>query len=257
MDNLLTTRQLQELLKIDRITIYRMLADGRLRGVKVGQQWRFRASDVESLIDTCNENNLPAVAVAPAALPVHCIQAIQNVFADIGQIAALVIDSQGRPLTETSHPCPFCSLLAANPSSRQACAASWEEFARNPLPNPLTNPLADHGFLTCHAGLNYTCAAITAGGQTLGYLLAGQFYADPPETNQHNRLMRQLVREHDLPIEELAAASTQIPILDEAKRIQVKRWPAQVVTTIDSILSERANLVDRLQRIAEISQVSQ
>ncbi len=41
MEDLLTTREVQELLKVDRITIYRMLQDGRLHGMKIGQQWRF------------------------------------------------------------------------------------------------------------------------------------------------------------------------------------------------------------------------
>ena len=49
MDNLLTTRQVQDRLKVDRITIYRMLQDGRLRGVKIGQQWRFPEKEIERL----------------------------------------------------------------------------------------------------------------------------------------------------------------------------------------------------------------
>ncbi|MCA9947998.1 MAG: helix-turn-helix domain-containing protein, partial [Anaerolineales bacterium] len=38
MEDLLTTRQVQELLQVDRTTVYRMRKDGRLTGVKVGQQ---------------------------------------------------------------------------------------------------------------------------------------------------------------------------------------------------------------------------
>ena len=51
MDDLLTTRQLQDLLQVDRITIYRMLHDGRLRGFKVGGQWRFSRTAIRSWID--------------------------------------------------------------------------------------------------------------------------------------------------------------------------------------------------------------
>ena len=50
MDELLTTRQVQSILQVDRTTIYRMLKDGRLRGVKVGQQWRFHDTDVRALL---------------------------------------------------------------------------------------------------------------------------------------------------------------------------------------------------------------
>ena len=38
MPNLLTAKEVQELLSVDRTTIYRMLKDGRLKGVKVGNQ---------------------------------------------------------------------------------------------------------------------------------------------------------------------------------------------------------------------------
>ncbi len=50
MDDLLTTKQVQDILKVDRITVYRMLNDGRLKGVKIGQQWRFPAREVERLL---------------------------------------------------------------------------------------------------------------------------------------------------------------------------------------------------------------
>ena len=50
MDDLLTTRQLQNLLQLDRVTIYRMLNAGRLPGFKVGGQWRFRREDLDAWI---------------------------------------------------------------------------------------------------------------------------------------------------------------------------------------------------------------
>ena len=50
MDNkLLTAKQVQDLLHVDRTTIYRMLKDGRLNGVKVGKHWRFSAQEVNDL----------------------------------------------------------------------------------------------------------------------------------------------------------------------------------------------------------------
>jgi excisionase family DNA binding protein len=48
VEDLLTARQLQDLLKVDRITIYRMLGDGRLTGFKVGGQCRFSWWQIET-----------------------------------------------------------------------------------------------------------------------------------------------------------------------------------------------------------------
>src|SRR3970040_519799 len=37
----LTAKDIQELIRVDKSTIYRMAEDGRLPAVKVGRQWRF------------------------------------------------------------------------------------------------------------------------------------------------------------------------------------------------------------------------
>src|SRR5947209_1519359 len=50
MSELLTVKEVQELLKVDRITVYRMLKDGRLTGVKIGHQWRFSRQEIDSLL---------------------------------------------------------------------------------------------------------------------------------------------------------------------------------------------------------------
>ena len=51
MDNLLTTKQLMELLHLDRTTIYRMLNDRRLPAVRVGGQWRFSRQAVDNWLE--------------------------------------------------------------------------------------------------------------------------------------------------------------------------------------------------------------
>jgi excisionase family DNA binding protein len=42
MDNeLLTTREVQSLVRLNRITIYRLIREGEFPAIKVGGQWRF------------------------------------------------------------------------------------------------------------------------------------------------------------------------------------------------------------------------
>ena len=52
MEQLLTVRQLQELLRVDRVTIYRMLEAGALPGFKVGGQWRFSQGEIEAWLNS-------------------------------------------------------------------------------------------------------------------------------------------------------------------------------------------------------------
>ena len=48
---LLNVRELAELLRIHRITLYRVLKKSGIQGVKIGRQWRFRREDVNKLFE--------------------------------------------------------------------------------------------------------------------------------------------------------------------------------------------------------------
>jgi len=84
MEDLLTTKQLQELLQVDRTTIYRMLSDGRLTGIRVGGQWRFSRNILDECLTSPKATTRIAAPenVAPSAdvLPLDCLQPIQEVF---------------------------------------------------------------------------------------------------------------------------------------------------------------------------------
>ena len=50
MADFLTAKQVIELLKIDRTTLYRMLKEERIKGLKIGSQWRFSKQDIDVLL---------------------------------------------------------------------------------------------------------------------------------------------------------------------------------------------------------------
>jgi len=49
-EQVLTVREVAEMLKINEKTVYRLASEGRVPGFKVGGSWRFRAGDIESWI---------------------------------------------------------------------------------------------------------------------------------------------------------------------------------------------------------------
>lgn len=258
MDDLLTTRQVQDILKVDRITIYRMLQDGRLRGVKIGQQWRFPQREVERMVGI----NPPAdsrLSIDPDAIfPVHCVQTIQDLFAEVSQISAVVIDMQGNPLTEMSHPTRFCQLLMASPNGKNACRASWQAFARDSAPVSGTNgkSIAGARFFTCQAGLQYIGAPIYDKDDQIGLFLAGQFYWQQPDPREEAERIRRLAAAYDLPGEELLLAARDIPVIDPSQHARVEAWPFTAARAVQSILIERLCFVERLQQIANLTQLA-
>lgn len=48
-NDILTIREVAEYLKINEKTAYRLAADGKLPGFKVGGAWRFRKDEIEKL----------------------------------------------------------------------------------------------------------------------------------------------------------------------------------------------------------------
>ncbi len=248
MDDLLTTRELQELLKVDRTTVYRMLKSGRLTGIKVGEQWRFSRKDVEAILtgappaEPVEETPGP---VYSGDLPLHCIQRIQNVFAEIAGVGAVTAAPSGEPLTEMSSGCRFCRLIQASESGRQACVASWRRLAEQPDHQPQ--------FVTCHAGLQYARSRIEINDNLAAVLVAGQFYADTPSPGEQQSRVSRLAEAFTLDAAALAEAAREIPVLDAHKRTGIGTWLQSVAHTFAEIGHERAELMGRLRRIAEMT----
>jgi excisionase family DNA binding protein len=255
MDDLLTTRQVQDILKVDRITVYRMLQDGRIKGVKIGQQWRFPLGEVERLTGI----NRPVERTeSPSSdsnddpnFPTHCVQTIQDLFSEISLVSALVVDMQGRQLTQISHPSRFCLLIQSSPSGLNACQACWQNFARDSME---VNGLAGSKFFTCHAGLNHVGAPLFDKDAQIGLFLASHFYWQRPDPREETERIRRLAAVHHLPLEEMLAAAQEIQVIDPALHARAESWPFTAARAIMSILHERIGFMERLQQIASLTQ---
>jgi excisionase family DNA binding protein len=248
MSELLTTKQLQELLKVDRITVYRMLNDGRLKGLKIGNQWRFPQSEIDRLMGEERELEEPQPNDEVLTdFPKDCVERVVSIFAGIIGIGATTVTLRGDPLTEPTYANPFCKLMQSSPSGRQACQASWRKIALRTTGMP--------PFQVCHAGLCYQRAIINLNDQPAAWLVAGQFYINPPDRGHEKEHLTQLANKHNIPLSQLTEAAWKIPVLKKYQQEQVQEWTPKVADTIHSILCERSDLMSRLQRIAELSSV--
>jgi excisionase family DNA binding protein len=257
MDDLLTVRQVQDLLKIDRITVYRMLQDGRLKGVKIGQQWRFSSAEIQRFLMplesaeagaqiTLSKASDPGATRtrSPQAFPTHCVQVIQDLYAGMGKISAMTVDLDAVPLTAMSSACQLCALIESTPTGRAACQRS-RELA-------IQSPRKDH-WIACHAGLFYRVVPIHENSQPVAYFFSGQIYLSVPNAREELQRMQELAKRHGLEEDELLRASREVPTLNSKQLNEMETWPTQFSRAIENILNERAGLVERLQKIAEIS----
>jgi excisionase family DNA binding protein len=254
-EELLTVRQVQRLLKVDRITVYRMLKDGRLHGIKIGHEWRFARSQVDGFVARAQSPAqaqpqapaLPARNPSPSAagLPIHCIQLLQNVFSNMAEVGALTTTTDGIPLTEPSNRCHFSALVQSTPTGRAACLRSWREAAAQDGP----------GYATCHTGLQYAHAPVVTGDGTVAVLFAGPFYVEAADEQEQAERVERLAAEHGIDRVALAGAAAHVPVLTDRQREHMASWLESVANTMAEMGRERSALVGRLQNIAALTEL--
>jgi len=258
MDDLLTTRQLMDLLQLDRTTIYRMLNDGRLPAVRVGGQWRFSRQAIEALMQ--GKSAAPADGKMPAetpagpslpntdVLPFHCLQPIQEVFAQTAGIGAVTTNLAGEMLTPFSNPCAFCTLILATERGRALCQASWKKLA---------DQQEQHSQLEkCHAGLTYARSWIHVGGDPIAMIFGGQFVVGRGRAVNSPERIDRLARECNLDPEPLRQAAHEVRLLPRPRAEYLLRMLQLVADTFSTIGQERLDLLTRLKKVAALADVT-
>jgi excisionase family DNA binding protein len=145
MTAFLTTRDLQDLIKVDKSTIYRMADDGRLPALKVGRQWRFPSAEIDAWLAGGAMTAPPAPAASPAGL-----QDLADLLGRSLGAMVVITDFGGRQLTTVANPCGLFSAVAAGPSGISHCIAAWRRYSEEPGLAPQLHTSA-FGFLCARA----------------------------------------------------------------------------------------------------------
>ncbi len=245
METFLTTKQVQDLFKIDRITVYRMLQDGRLKGVKIGNQWRFPQREVERLLSG-GPVEMAVSEEKDTVFPIHCVQTIQNLFTSVSQCSALIIDQDGKQVTQISQPGPVCELLLSNDAGRDLCQEAWQSIAKT------ANGRSE--LFTCYAGLKYFGSVILNQNKKQGVFLAGEFYLTDSDAEYEKEILKQTARECGIDEQAMIEAASKVRRLSPEEQKHLSYQPEAAATAVESILSERTSFMERLQQIANLTQ---
>jgi excisionase family DNA binding protein len=165
MANLLSARDLQLMLRVDRSTIYRMAEDGTLPGIKVGRQWRFPEDRVRRWLGDRDPEAARGETAAPAALlgtvaaaaplrallPTGVLQSVCDLTAAAVGAMAIVTDLSGAPLTDVSNPCGLFEVVRAVPAATQRCTSEWRAYGTDPVLEARFAPSETFGFLCAHS----------------------------------------------------------------------------------------------------------
>ncbi len=161
----LTARDVQELIRVDRSTIYRMAESGRLPAIKVGRQWRFPADEI---------NRMLGGDPRPKGSPTDGLQPLADLFADLFDIMVIVTDIAGNPMTAVSNPCGYFEAVSGEAAALERCIAEWRALGSQYDFEPRLRP--------SHLGFLCTRAFIRVENELAGMVIAGGIAPDdwPP-----------------------------------------------------------------------------
>jgi excisionase family DNA binding protein len=249
MTEMLTAKEMQDLLQVDRSTIYRMAEAGQLPAVKIGKQWRFPGGLVERWL----KNQSAPVAQpafspnnhddAGAVFPLDCIQLIQDAFAEVLGVMLVVTGLDGQPITQVSNAIPLYRLLAETEAGFAICHDKWRELGQVPALEPRFTP----GF----AGLLCARALVRMGNELKAMVVV--FGVAPPAWPPAPETTRELAASLGVPIERLVQAFEDAPVLSEAEQKRVLVTTQRIADILAHIGNERLSLLDRLASIAKLS----
>jgi excisionase family DNA binding protein len=151
MGTMLSAAEVERLLGVDASTVYRMAADGRLPGIRVGRQWRFPPEAIDGILRphaTVDPSGHPASS--RDELAADAATAVLEAFAPALGVTMLVTDMAGRPLTPMVNPAPAIAIRLDDPDFRAGCGEEWAGFVQSPMLAPRFTS-SRHGFLCAHS----------------------------------------------------------------------------------------------------------
>ena len=137
------------------------------------------------------------------------LQEIQDKFAEVTGLAAIIADKGGRAITRPSRFSDLCQRIRATELGRRAC---FESDAAAGLEAAKSLRTYTH---YCHAGLLDLAAPIIVDGMHVGCVLCGQVLIEPPSEAKLEQMAKR-VSEIGIPEEEWLRGIAGIGIVSEA-----------------------------------------
>ncbi len=250
MTSMLTTKDLQELINVDRSTIYRMAESGKLPAIKVGRQWRFPAEEIHSWLAGDEQTPAPLPAdeeqafgdLADMLLP-GVAKPLAELLGSIFGVMVLVTDLDGQPLIDPANPCGLFEFVHDTPSTNPLCAETWRELGTDPDRLPRFRPTP----------LGFECARgfIRVGPEVKGMVVMGGIAPSewPPAADQ----VRAIASELGVPADRIADHIDEVFYLDRSHQAWVLEYLPRISSLFSRIARERSRLVDRLDTIASLA----
>ncbi len=255
MADMLTAKDIQDLLHVDRSTVYRMAEAGSIPAMRVGRQWRFPSDQVSQWLSdsatpatatptvqsTTTTGNLPD-APLEKLLPLECVQLMQETFADLMDIMIVVTDMSGQPVTEVSHPCGPFKAISQLPNALEKCIADWAHFGEILELEPK--------LIRSHLGLLGTRGLIRVGRELKGMVIIGGIApGEWPPAPEH---LAEIAGEFGVTADAFNPYLDEVSFLSAEQTTAVLKMAQRFANILAHIITERRQMVGKLEAIAQI-----
>lgn len=250
MTSLLTAKELQEILQVDRSTIYRMAESGRLPAIKVGRQWRFPSDRITSWLGTPEaplgdvievESPTPNGSLS-SLLPGEYVDSMAELLGQLLGVMVVVTDMNGRPISKAANPCGLFEAINENDDAVARCVVSWKQLADQIDLQPR--------FAPSHMGLLCARSYLRVGTELKGMVLVGGIAPDswPPSPAE----LDGIAEAFGAPPELVRHRVHEVFQLDEEGRRRVLSFLPRMAQMLSQIATERTNHLARLDAIATL-----
>ncbi len=244
MTTFLTSQEMQELINVDRSTVYRMAEDGRLPGVKIGRQWRFPADQVAEqfgMKPAATEMSPPSPPAAVSRTDIgleqllvpEVAQSVADLMGDLFGVMAVITDMEGHPLTAVANPCGYYAAIANQPGAAEACLAEWRQFAGEPHVAPR--------FVKTHLGFLCARTFVWVDLKPVGMIVVGG--VTPPSWPPAQSHLRAVADEVGVPADLLIEAVDQTWDLEVEQQRRVLRLLPQMGDLVSQLATARSQLL--------------
>jgi len=253
---MLTARDIQAMLHIDRSTVYRLAESGRLPAIKVGRQWRFPADQIHARFKKHLIPEKPEVDPFEISRPLEkspelsdllsweWLQVIQVTFAELLGVMLVVTDTNGEPVHQPANPCGLFTAFMDQADAMPRFISHWQKLATTVDLTP--------SFQTSHLGLLCARSLIAVGTEIKGMVIAG---CVAPAEWPPNPVQIAAISDHFQVTTEFVSKSIHdVYFLDDAKQVQILSTLPRIAALIAHVVNDRKMLMDRLSTIANLTQ---
>jgi excisionase family DNA binding protein len=245
---MMTAKDIQRLLQVDRSTVYRMADDGRLPAIKVGRQWRFPKNAVERFLESGGKGDMPTptrpdLPDVTTLWPKPWAQYLLDAFANLLGVMMVLTDLEGNPITEVSNPLPYFELMEETDKGHELCLKVWSRLGElHALEPRMISTFAD---LLCARALVRVKNELK--GMVIVFGIAPEGWRLTPEIQKEVKGILEGDEGHWMD------AFRSLSPHSKPEQEQILMTLQRIGDILSHIADERNDLISRLRRISQLS----